>query len=210
MVLALLALFIPRFFMGGTICVLGQAFVPVSKKLGVTGSSLYAANTLGATIGAVSVPFVLLPALGVWWSYLSAIAASLSVGAAACWLDLRSQRESSLPDVKLHRRTESLRDELRAGPEWMVTSMAFLSGALVLGLEVLWTSMLAQVHENSIYSYAIVLAVFLWGLPVAHFSAAGFSRSGHSIRIRLLGLHGLGQGFGVRIAPSLLLFDVMA
>ena len=164
MVLALLALFIPTFLMGGTICVLGQAFVPSPQKLGVTGSSLYAANTLGATMGALSVPFVLLPALGARWSYLSAIAASLSVGAAACWLDLRRHRVESSRGVKLQRRSESLGDELRAGPEWMLTSMAFLSGALVLCLEVLWTSMLAQVHENSIYSYAIVLAVFLVGL----------------------------------------------
>jgi MFS family permease len=100
-VLAVLALFIPTFFMGGTICVLGQVFVSSPDKLGVTGSGLYAANTLGATMGALSVPFMLLPALGARWSYFAAVAASFLVGLAACWLDLRQKSVPSLPRVKV-------------------------------------------------------------------------------------------------------------
>ena len=32
--------------------------------------------------------------------------------------------------------------------------LAFLSGALVMGLEILWSRMFSMVHENSVYSFA--------------------------------------------------------
>jgi spermidine synthase len=42
--------------------------------------------------------------------------------------------------------------------------MAAWSGAATLGLEVLWARMFSMVHENSLYSFAVVVAVFLLGL----------------------------------------------
>ena len=54
------------------------------------------------------------------------------------------------------------RHESRAGVALLL--FAFVSGLITLALEALATRMLAQVHENSIYSFATVLAVFLAGL----------------------------------------------
>ena len=42
--------------------------------------------------------------------------------------------------------------------------LAFASGAATLALEVLWTRMFAQVLQNSVYTFALILVIFLVGL----------------------------------------------
>jgi hypothetical protein len=51
------ALFVPALLMGGTLPLLAQACVPSPRELGEIGGGVYASNTLGATVGALSVPF---------------------------------------------------------------------------------------------------------------------------------------------------------
>src|SRR5947207_8557656 len=86
--LAVLALFAPTFFMGGTVPVLSQAFERDRewRRLGISAGGLYAANTFGAVAGALSVPFFWLPKLGAPASYGASVAGSILVGTAACWL----------------------------------------------------------------------------------------------------------------------------
>jgi spermidine synthase len=45
-----------------------------------------------------------------------------------------------------------------------LAGLCFFSGFVILALEVVWTRVFAQVHENSVYSYAIILIVVLIGL----------------------------------------------
>jgi len=89
--LAAAALFVPAFLMGGTLPLLAHAFVSSREEFGKTGSVIYAANTFGAVLGALAVPFLLLPTLGAERSYFAAAAANLCVGALAILLD-RSYR----------------------------------------------------------------------------------------------------------------------
>jgi len=56
LLLAMVALFLPTFCMGGTVPVLALALAATGRRVGVVGSGLYAANTLGAAAGALSVP----------------------------------------------------------------------------------------------------------------------------------------------------------
>ena len=69
--LAIVALFLPTFCMGGTVPLLGQAVAVAAqqRRLGVSAGGLYAANTFGAAVGALSVPFFWLPQLGAGLSY---------------------------------------------------------------------------------------------------------------------------------------------
>lgn len=85
--LSMIAIFLPTFLMGGTLPALAQAIAADLGRLGVRAGGLYAVNTLGATLGALSVPFVILPSLGVDWGYLAAIAGSLVLGGTAWFLD---------------------------------------------------------------------------------------------------------------------------
>jgi spermidine synthase len=209
--LAVAAIFAPAFLMGGTLPLLAQAFVSSTRTLGEAGSGIYAANTFGATAGALSVPFCLLPAFGADRSYYLAAAVNLLLGASAIWLDrgLKNLSRGVQPDheTRTGRRGKAV-VPFKASPvmpEWMLVTLAFLSGALVLALEVLWARMLAQVHENSIYSFAVVLAVFLIGLA----GGASLARVALKRRLnprRLLGLAWVGAGVFVFGSPALFYF----
>ena len=54
-----------------------------AARLGIPVGGLYAINLLGATLGTLAVPFVLLPRLGLAASYACAVAGSLGVGLTA-------------------------------------------------------------------------------------------------------------------------------
>ena len=63
-----------------------------------------------------------------------------------------------------------------APPGSWIAALALLSGFVTLALEVLWTRMFAQVLHNSVYSFAIVLILFLIALALGALGAAGLAR----------------------------------
>jgi spermidine synthase len=162
LLLAMAAIGIPTFCMGGTLPALGQAVVPTGKRLGLPVGGLYAINLAGAALGTLAVPFVLLPRLGLGTAYAGAISGSLTVGVIACLLGSH----------------EVVRPVSRDGPPSvsvpvLVLALSFVSGLSTLALQTLWTRMFSLVHENSLYSFAVVLFVFLLGLTAG---AAGARR----------------------------------
>ena len=88
----------------------------------------------------------------------------------------------------------------------LVLSLSFLSGLCTLALQALWTRMFSLVHENSVYSFAVVLFVFLLGLTGG---AAGARRQlGRGRPARAL----LGAAWsvaGLLVAASPRLFDAL-
>src|SRR6185369_4252167 len=84
----------------------------------------------------------------------------------------------------------------------VLPALAMLSGALLFILEVVWSRMFAQVHENSIYSFSVVLAVLLVGLAVGASFARRWLRVGHP-PVRLLGLAWIAGGAVVFVTPHL-------
>ncbi len=159
--LALGILFPAAFAMGGTLPVVGHHLVRHANGLGRTGALLYALNTLGAAIGAFVAGFYLPLTLGFRNAYLLAIGLSVAIGLAACALG-RNAREAA-PAIRPAPPVSAIVPGDRAGmtgptPVWVV---AFGSGFLALGLEVAWTRMFAQVLQNSVYTFAIILVVFL-------------------------------------------------
>ena len=166
--LATLVLLPPAALMGGTLPVLGQHVVRQPNELGRNGSWLYAINTIGAASGALLAGFVLPPALGFNRAYLLAMA----VNAAVAGLAWRLSRVDGL-EAERHpeRRAGVSRSRPAASyaggahsPAWLLAAVAGLSGVFALGLEVIWTRMFAQVLQNSVYTFATILVVFLAAL----------------------------------------------
>lgn len=159
MLLAVVMLAPPAALMGGTLPVLAQVVGARRGGLGVRAGGLYAVNTLGAAAGCLAVPLVLLPMLGAAGSILAAMAGSLVVSVAALALDAASPGTAPAPGT--------MAPIPRTGPgeagALLLMGGAFFSGAVALGLEVLWTRMLALVHENSVQSFATVVAIHLLG-----------------------------------------------
>ena len=160
LLLAVAAVGIPTFCMGGTLPALGEAIASPGGRLGIPVGGLYAINLLGAALGTLTVPFVLLPRLGLDTSYACAVAGSLGVGLTAYVIGSATPRRPS-PESPPPGRGDASHTPSVAG---VVLVLSGLSGLCTLALQVLWTRMFALVHENSLYSFAVVVFVFLLGL----------------------------------------------
>ena len=166
LVMAGLLIFPGAFFMGGTIPAMGQVAVGERSRFGRISAWLYGMNTFGAMLGVVVGAFVLLPSLGLRMSYGIAVLCSLMVSAWA-WMGAKSEVE---PEVN------NTMDEGSGRLDPGIAAFAFVSGFVVLGLEVAWTRIFAQVHENSVYSFAVILAVVLFGLAIGSAISSLLSR----------------------------------
>jgi spermidine synthase len=161
LLLAVAAIGVPTFCMGGTLPALAQAVVPTGQRLGMPVGGLYAANLAGATVGTLAVPFVLLPRLGLDTTYAAAISGSLAVGVVACFL---GSHEAARPVSPEAARPVPPTAPPSVSVPVLVLALSFVSGLSTLALQTLWTRMFSLVHENSVYSFAVVLFVFLGGL----------------------------------------------
>ncbi len=153
--LAAVVLLPPAALLGATLPVMVEAETRHLGNARLRATALYFANTAGGVAGACLAAFWLVPALGYYASYLVAVIAGASIGAAA--LASAGQAPAAKPvGAALAPPPASLR----------LSAVAFVSGALALAMEVIWTRMLAQVLHNSVFSFAAVLAVLLLALSL--------------------------------------------
>jgi spermidine synthase len=140
--------------MGGTLPLMGQHVIRARDSLGRMGSALYAFNTAGGAMGALAAGFFLPIWLGFSGAYLLAVGFDLFVGLSAIFIARRA-----LPVVADPR-------PARATIPARLWVIAFASGFATLAVEVIWTRAFAQVLQNSVYTYALVLTVFLVALSL--------------------------------------------
>jgi spermidine synthase len=140
---------------------------------------LYAANTAGATAGAIAAGFWLIPAVGLRWTTWTAVA--LNVGAAAGAIWLQSQRAPEQP-AAVPAKTARRSNAKARGPATVPAATALplaavacaaaaLSGFSALVYEVVWTRLLALVVGPTSYAFATMAAAFVSGIALG--SAAG-------------------------------------
>jgi spermidine synthase len=194
--LAFGVLFLPAFFMGGTLPVMGQFLVRHPRHLGRKASLLYAANTVGAALGAFLAGFYLPVALGFKAAYLVPIALNLVVGGVALVWSRRHEtaRAATAPAPVVEPTAGVASEGAGAGRYGLVWTAAVVSGFTTLGLEVLWIRMFGQVLQNSVYTFAALLTVFLLALGLGSGLAHLLCRrpwSPWSVLFTLLTLSGL-------------------
>jgi len=162
-VLALLLLFPPSFFMGGTLPIMSQATIRSKTLLGSRVSILYGVNTLGAALGAFFCGFYFPVWLGFANTYFLAIGITVGVGLLAVWLSRTYQTQPKPEKDKAEKNIFLLENGLSMEA---LQFMALLSGIVTIGLQVLWTRMFAQVLQNSVYTFSAILVVFLLCLAI--------------------------------------------
>ncbi len=114
--------------------------------------ALYAANTAGAVLGVLAAAFWLVPLLGLLQTAALCAALNGVCALAAWWLLPRHVAPTPLPLVPE-------RSTARARLPWVLA----LTGLLGIGYEVVVVRVLAQVAENTVYTFAMLLAVYLVG-----------------------------------------------
>lgn len=136
-------------------------------------AALYAANTAGAVLGVLATAFWLIPALGLRRTALGCVAlnalcALLAVQAFPVQCEAAAPREESP----------------RARP-WLLRLAG--TGLLGIGYEVLVVRVLSQVTEDTVYTFALLLAVYLVGtaLGAAAYQRWLFARKSRGLGDRL-------------------------
>lgn len=148
--------------MGGTLPALERTLArlnPSARGL----AALYAANTLGAVAGVLAATFWLVPGLGLAHTTLACVAVNLLCGAATPLLARFSGVTVASP-AAAQRDTTSTRS--------LLVPLA-ATGLLGIGYEVLVVRVLRQVAENTVFTFAMLLAVYLVGTALG---AAAYHR----------------------------------
>src|SRR5262245_12569517 len=147
----------PAVLMGGTLPVLDRAQAPSQGQIGRAGGSLYAANTAGASAGALLTPFALLPLLGVRGAAFAAAAVNVALALAAAGLDRNVPPAVRSASSSPPRPTISSQARVALG-------LYALAGGIALGYEVVWSQAIVQFTSTRSFAFAIVLATYLAGL----------------------------------------------
>jgi spermidine synthase len=182
-VVAAIILLPPTALMGATLPAVARRYG--SHHAGTSAlAELYGANTLGAVVGSLWTGFYILPNWDIMVATGLAAAINLAIGITALRLSRR-------PDDTVREPAEI---ELRAkasNDERTVYEVVALSGLTALGAQVVWTRLLALLFGGTIYTFAIILAIFLGGLGIGSALAALALRRGRDSR-RLLAASQLG------------------
>jgi spermidine synthase len=161
-----LILAIPTTMMGGTLPLLSQYFVKRLSNMSFKIGILYALNTFGATLGAFLCGFYFIRHLGVdYTNYLAGIL-NLLIGLIA----YLSAGRLALGRAKLEETTD--RKSLDNHHSSLITHHSsvvicyFFAGFTSIAYEVVWTRYLSLALENTVYTYTIILTVFLLGIAL--------------------------------------------
>jgi spermidine synthase len=151
---------VPAFLMGGTLPVATRYVVRSAAQVGREIGLLYALNTAGTAAGVLLLPFVLLPWLGMRATLLASGVTNVAIAFVA-WAAARREPEAA-PLPAPARREASSHSARAAG----VLAAFFLSGFVAIALQVVWNRFFAMYIGSSIYSYAVILFLYLLGITI--------------------------------------------
>ena len=168
-----LLMLLPASAMGASLPLLARALAAHSETFGVALGRLYGWNTLGGVLGALASETALVPVLGLARS--AAVAGGLQLAGALIALGL-DQRFRAAATV-----ATTLDDKGRAGDggrrRWArLLVAAFLGGAALLALEVIWFRFLQLFVFGTQRAFALMLAAVLAGIALGGLLAAAWLR----------------------------------
>ncbi len=134
-------------------------------------AALYAANTFGAVLGVLGVAFWLIPNWGLARSAELCMAINLLCGVAS--LGAFSRRSEAAVGARARTRTSKRFDANATTGARRILFRLATTGLLGIGYEVLVVRVLGQVTEDTVYTFALLLAVYLVGSAAG---AAGYQR----------------------------------
>ena len=149
----------PTFLMGCSLPFLSKAVVTRIDGSARLIGWLYGLNTLGAAVGAFSGGWLLIGSLGFDRTIHVGAALNLIVAAGglmlAIGLDLSSPRGSA--------KAARSADDASGSVVWRWSLLVFISGFLIVALQIVWYRLIGVLLQSNGYSFSLVLAVFLLG-----------------------------------------------
>ena len=157
-------LLIPSCAMGATLPLLAGALSAHDPNFGRVLGRLYGWNTLGAVVGTLAGDLVLIEAVGIRGTALSAAGLNLLAATGAVLVARRFGGRG--PDA------ETLALVPIRGTASRVLAAAFLAGGILLALEVVWFRFLLAFTPASAWTFAVMLAVVLLGIAAGGLAAS--------------------------------------
>jgi spermidine synthase len=154
-----LALLLPTVLMGMSLPLLSKAIVVRIETASSEIGWLYGVNTLGAGIGALLAGFYIIGTLGYEVAVYFGALLNLLVGAGALLVASGLRGETA----RAPERVVPL--ALRRIPSrvWSWSLLVFVSGFLIISLEIVWFRVLGLLMQTNAYAFSLVLGVFLVG-----------------------------------------------
>jgi spermidine synthase len=186
-VVCMLVLTPPTMLMGATL--------PAIARWRVSGRGtdfvgvLYMANLAGAATGTVLAGFFLLRVFDTFTASAVAVALNSAVAAACWWLAARAPVALDSLEASAFARADSGERRREAaigrGRRRAIYVVAALSGLTALGAEVVWTRQLSLLFGASVYTFSLILAVFLAGLGLGGHVGSMLARRYSDVRLAL-------------------------
>jgi spermidine synthase len=150
-----LCLLPPTFLMGASLPAASRWIKASPEGVGMLGL-LYGANTVGAVFGCLLAGFYLLRVFDMAAATFVAAAINVTVGLVSFSLAKRAPQPTAAGGAE---------SAIAAGA-WPVYLTIALSGATALAAEVIWTRLLGLMLGATVYTFSIILAVFLVGIGI--------------------------------------------
>jgi spermidine synthase len=160
--LSWLAILPPTILMGGTLPVLAHWLARQECDFESEVNQLYGWNTLGAAVGTLVSTYMLMPFLGVRWTIGIACAANFAISLSVLAL-APTAPGSNVPKAN-HAALPAAEPRTPEKWFWVIPVGAFLSGAVALAYEVIWTHVQAFTIGNTVYAFGTMLFTVLCGL----------------------------------------------
>ena len=142
--------------MGATIPFMMTFVRRFDTRHGESFSLLYAANVLGAAIGALATAYILIELLGLHGTLTFAARGNIAIAAIAAALALFVPMKAPSDDVG----PTGKRATRAVSPGWP-GAVLFITGFSSVGMEVCWARDFTFVLKTTIYAFASILAVYL-------------------------------------------------
>ncbi|WP_376092234.1 fused MFS/spermidine synthase [Roseomonas sp. CCTCC AB2023176] len=154
--LCFVGLALPTTLMGASLPLLARAVATNLDTVAERIGTLYGLNTLGAGLGALLGGWVLVGSLGFVGALVLAAGLDLVAALLALTLLPALRREGPPPAV-----TQAAAAPTPFGGLPLWCALVFLSGYVIVALEIVWVRLLGQVGQFHAYLFATVLGVFL-------------------------------------------------
>ncbi|MDZ4687978.1 MAG: fused MFS/spermidine synthase, partial [Planctomycetaceae bacterium] len=172
-----LALLVPTCLMGMSLPFLVQAAVQDLRVACRTIGVLYGVNILGAALGALVTPWVLIRFLGIDGAVRIGAAANFTAGLLALLLwKYRKQNPMPVPKPAGSQKTRPVSEPRADGHRFSLWMMLYaLSGFFALALEIVWFRVIDVAVRSTAFTFGSVLAIYLLGLGLGCLFGGSFA-----------------------------------